>query len=256
MTALTKFQARNAELIDILDTLTSFDWALKFASPYMMAADIVDADRTRFQDSVKMRSKSKTPVFNGLFVMAITNFELFVKEEIDDSLGRKAVAIKNFAALDKTFQNNYISSVGKVIAGASSGTVGGIPFTRFDEIVSSFTKSYVGDGALRLLGDVFTLQMGNPTWDRLTNLFTTLGITDPLGKDLAKTSTMKAYYSNAKQANIIKDTKSFHEGALRKRNSIVHSIFPIALQDDEVREFIKFYDAFAAGINAVISAHL
>lgn len=255
MSALTKFQARSAELVDVLDILSSFDWAVRFAAPHVMAAQISNGDRTTFQSALKMRSKSRTPAFNGLFVMAITNFELFVKEEMDDALGRKAVATKEFTKLDKTFQDNYISSVGKVIAGTSSGTVGGIPFTRFDEITSIFSKNYVGDGALKLTGEVFTLLMGNPTWNRLTKLFGILGLEDPFGKELASTPAMKAHFGNARWTEIVENTESFHENALRRRNSIVHNVVPIALVDDEVREALRFYDAFAAGLDSVVSAH-
>jgi len=188
--------------------------------------------------------------------MSITNFELFVKEEMDEALGRKALAIQTFSNLDKTFQDNYISSVGKVIAGKSAGTVGGVPFTRFDEVVKSFSKSYVGDGALRLLGEVFTLLMGNPTWDKLAKLLETLGLEDPLGKELASTATMKSYFDNAKWGEIIENTEAFHENALRRRNAIVHNVIPIALVEDDVRDALSFYDSFAAGLDALISAHI
>lgn len=256
MSALTKFQARSAELVDVLDTLSSLDWAARFAAPYVMGAPISNSDRATFQAALKMRSKSRTPAFNGLFVMSITNFELFVKEEMDDALGRKAVVTKEFSKLDKTFQDNYISSVGKVIAGKSAGTVGGVPFARFDEVVKSFSKSYVGDGSLRLLGEVFTLLMGNPTWDKLAKLLGTLGLEDPLGKELASTAKMKSHFGNAKWGDIIENTQAFHENALRRRNAIVHNAVPIALVEDEVRAALAFYDAFAVGLDEVVSAHV
>ena len=87
-----------------------------------------------------------------------------------ESTSRKAHAVQAFSKLDKPFQDNYISGVGKVIAGKSSGTVAGVPFGGFDELVKCFSKSYVEDGALRLMGDVFTLLMGNPTWEKLDKL--------------------------------------------------------------------------------------
>jgi hypothetical protein len=242
--------------MDVLDTLSSLDWAARFAAPHVMVAQISGADRAKFQAALKMRSKSRTPAFNGLFVMSITNFELFVKEEMDEALGRKAVAAQAFSKLDKTFQDSYISSVGKVIAGKSAGTVGGVPFTRFDEIVKTFSKGYVGDGALQLLGEVFTLLMGNPTWDKLAKLLGTLGLGDPLGKELASTATMKFHFGNAKWGDIIENTETFHDNALRRRNSIVHNVVPIALVEDEVREALKFYDAFAAGLDAVVTTHV
>jgi hypothetical protein len=188
--------------------------------------------------------------------MAITNFELFVKEEMDDALVRKAKTTNEFSKLDITFRNNYISSVGKVIAGTSAGTVGGVPFTRFDEIVSSFSTIYTGNGDLRLLGEVFTLLMGNPTWERLIKLLETLGIDGPLGKELASTPAMKTHFNNAKWSEIIKNAESIHENSLRRRNSIVHNVIPIALADDDVRGALIFYGAFAAGLDAVVSAHV
>ena len=256
MSALTKFQARNAELVDVLDALSSLDWAARFAAPHVMGAQIQNSDRTKFQAALKLRSKSRTPAFNGLFVMSITNFELFVKEEMDEVLGRKASAAKAFSKLDQTFQDNYISSVGKVIAGKSAGTVGGVPFARFDEVVKTFSKSYVEDGGLKLLGEVFTLLMGNPTWDKLGKLLGTLGLDDPLGKELGSTPAMKSHFDNAKWGQIIESTESFHDNALRRRNSIVHNVVPIALVEDNVRDALAFYDAFATGLDTVLSAHI
>ncbi len=188
--------------------------------------------------------------------MAITNFELFVKEEMDEAMSRKALAVQAFSKLDKTFQDNYISGVGKVIAGKSSGTVAGVPFTRFDELVKCFSKSYVEDGALRLMGEVFTLLMGNPTWEKLDRLLRTMGVVDPLGKELGSTTSMKTQFANAKWGEVIGNAESYHENALRRRNSIVHNVIPIALGEDDLRQTIAFYGAFAAGLNEVITKHV
>jgi hypothetical protein len=240
----------------VLDALSSLDWATKFAAPHVIGAQISNAERGQFQKALHLRSKSRTPAFNGLYVMSITNFELFVKEEIDEAMSRKALAVQAFSKLDKTFQDNYISGVGKVIAGKSSGTVAGVPFGRFDELVKCFSKGYVGDGALRLMGEVFTLLMGNPTWDKLTKLLKTLGVPDPLGKEFGSTSSMKSHFGNAKWGEVIANAESFHDNALRRRNSIVHNVIPIASGEDDVRQALSFYDAFAAGLNGVITAHV
>jgi hypothetical protein len=256
LTALTNFEARCAELVDILDALSSLDWAAKFAAPYVMAAPISNEERTQFQKALKLRSKNRTPAFNGLFVMSITNFELFVKEEVDEALGRKAIAVQAFSKLDKTFQDNYISGVGRVISGKSSGTVAGVPFGRFDEFVQCFAKTYVEEGDMRLMGDVFTLLMGNPTWDKLGKLLNMFGIGDPLGKELGSTSKMKSHFGNAKWTEVIANAEAFHETALRRRNSIVHNVIPLALGEDDVRDALAFYGAFAAGLDEVIVSHV
>jgi len=175
---------------------------------------------------------------------------------VPDSLKAGAHAVQAFSKLDKPFQDNYISGVGKVIAGKSSGTVAGVPFGGFDELVKCFSKSYVEDGALRLMGDVFTLLMGNPTWEKLDKLLRTLGIGDPLGKELGSTATMKSHFANAKWGEVIGNAELFHENALRRRNSIVHNVIPIALGDDDVRQALSFYDAFAAGLDGVITKHI
>jgi hypothetical protein len=256
LSALAKFEARSTELVDLLDVLSSLDWATKFAAPYVMGAEILEADRAQYQRALQLRSKNRTPAFNGLFVMCITNFELFVKEEVDEAVSRKAVAAQAFSNLDKPFQDNYISGVGKVMAGKSSGTVAGVPFSGFDELVKCFSKSYVEDGALRLMGDVFTLLMGNPTWEKLNKLLGTLGIDEPLGKELGSTASMKSQYANAKWSEVIRNAESAHEDALRRRNSIVHNVIPIALGDDDVRQALSFYGAFAAGLDQVIRKHV
>ena len=256
MSALSQLDLRGAELVDLLDAVSSFDWAARFAAQFVMAGGIADGDRAKFQQALRYRSKSRTPFFNGLFVLSVTNFELFIKELVDETINRKASKAKRFSSLDQKFQDNYISKVGSVIAGKSSGTVGGMPFARFDEVVTSFSTSYLGKAPLGLIGEVFTIVMGNPTWERLEKLLETVGVTDPLGKELASTTAMKSHFKNAKWGEIVENAKTFHEGTIRRRNAIVHNIIPLSLVEEDVRDAVAFFNAFASGLAEVVRVHI
>ena len=105
------------------------------------------------------------------------------------------------------------------------------------------------------MGEVFTLLMGNPTWDKLGKLLGTLGIPNALDKEFASTGSMKSHFANAKWTEVLKESESFHESALRRRNSIVHNIIPISLVEEDVRDTLKFYGAFATALNELIAKY-
>lgn len=256
MSALSQLEIRGAGLVDFLDALSSLDWATRFSAPFVLGAEIQEYDKADFKRALSNRSTSRTPAYNGLFIIAVTNFELFVKEFIDEILGRKARKAKTFGELDRAFQDNYMSSVGKIIAGKSSGVVSGVPYTKFSEVALTFSNSYLGTSPFSLMGDVFTLVMGNPTWERLEKLLQTVGVEDPMGKELASTDILKAHFDNAKWTEVVSKAKKFHENAIRQRNTIVHNVIPLSLVEKDVRASVTFFYAFAAGLDEVVRAQI
>jgi hypothetical protein len=199
-----------------------------------------------FESALRIRSTSLDAFYRGLFITTLSSFEGFVKLFVSALAQLKAEGVGKFSELPQKFQNQYLKRVGQVLSHIGSGAVQGIPYN-FTGIREGLGKCLVDSGRPALNGEVYTLLMGNPTWERLDKAFQSLGIEKPFDQAFGSSEHMKSWGKAAWTKNLA-DGKSTLDKLIDDRNLIVHASSPISIVESDIIDAWDFLSAFGSAL--------
>lgn len=186
--------------------------------------------------------------YRGLFVASVSSFEGFVKLLISALVQMKSARANKFSELPDHFRQQYVVRASQVMANFGSGSVKGIPYN-FNALQRSVAICFSDSAKPTLDGDVFTILMGNPTWDRLSSLLNALGISDPFDQSFGSHPSIKGWGKTTWKRNL-SDAESKLDGIIDRRNLIVHAAQPVTIVEQDIVDACDFFEALAAGLVA------
>jgi hypothetical protein len=203
-------------------------------------------ERTKFQAALQSRRTALDSFHRGLFIVSVSYFEGFVKMSISALVQMKSAGASKFSDLPETFRQQYVIRASQVLANVGSGSVKGIPYN-FSALQRNVGICFSDTGRPPLDGDVFTILMGNPTWNRLKALFESLGIADPFDQSFGSNTHIRGWGKAAWKKNL-SDAEAKLDALLDRRNLIVHAAQPVTIVEQDIVDACDFFEAVASGL--------
>lgn len=192
--------------------------------------------------------------YRGLFVASVSSFEGFVKLLISALVQIKSAGARKYSDLPMNFQQQYVARVSQVLSHIGSGTVRGIPYN-FSALQKSLGVCFSDAGPPQLDGDVFTILMGNPTWERLGSVLQSLGIEGPFDQAFGSSASIRAWASGSWKKNL-SDAQAKLNDLIDQRNLIVHASHPVTIVEQDVFDAADFFEAMATALVDEMPARL
>lgn len=172
--------------------------------------------------TLSLNQVDSAPVYRGLYVELHGIFERFIGAFTTACVDRIAAKATNYSNLDQTFKKSHSAHAAKVLAHIVAGDINGIRYD-FDGLTTKLGVCFSDNKPPLLVGNVFTVQMGNCTPKRLTDLFGVLGLGDPFDDDFGRHAAIKGLPGNATGARAAaKHANALLKEALKIRNRVVH----------------------------------
>lgn len=245
--ALETLKASLGEVRATLDSRTAQIDGITAVSPIVMPHfGGLPQQRNKFDAALRSRSAPPDSLYRGLFVISVSAFERFVKMLISALVQLKSEVANRFSDLTDSFQRQYVVRAAQVLTNISSGTVKGIPYN-FSSLQASVGLCFTNTGKPNLDGDVFTILMGNPTWDRLEDTLKSLGITDPFDQAFGSDAAVRGWGKASWKGNLT-EAKSKLNALMDRRNLIVHAARPTSVVEQDIVDACDFFEAIARGL--------
>lgn len=211
-------------------------------------------EKSIFQAALDSRRVSLDSFYRGLFVTSVSVFEVFIKMFASALTQIRSQNANKFSDLPETFRQRYIVHAANVLSHVGSGSVKGIPYN-FLALQNSIGLCFSDKIKPTLDGEVYTILMGNPTWERLTNLLKSLGIHDPFDQTFGSNTNIKNW-GNATWKKNIAEAEAKLDVLMNKRNLIVHSAKPVSIVEQDIVEACNFFEAMARGLVDVMPTRI
>jgi len=236
--------SRNAQL----DAITAVSTILMpHLGPY-------PSEKRKFEAALRARGAAVDSFHRGLFVASVSSFEGFVKMFISALVQLKCSGAAKFSDLPEPFRRIYIVRVSQVLSQMGSGTVKGIPYN-FAGLQQTVGACLADAGPPQLEGDVFTILMGNPTWDRLESLLKSLGIKQPFDQAFGSNASVRGWAKTNWRKNL-SDAQASLDRLMDQRNLIVHAASPTTIVEQDVTAACDFFEAIGTGLVEEIPGRL
>lgn len=191
------------------------------------------------------------PVYRGLYVELHGIFERFVGAFATECVDRIARRAKNYSALDPVFRKQHSAHAAKILSHIAAGDINGIKYD-FDDLLKRLGVCFSDSKPPPLVGNVFTVQMGNCTPKRLEDLFGILGLGDPFDDELGKQAAIKALPGNSTGARAAaKRANDLLKEAIKTRNRVVHDHDSLPqVSDSDLDELAQLISALIEAFDA------
>lgn len=245
--ALETLKAGLGEVRSTLDSRTAQADGIAAVAPIVMPVLQKYAhERAQFQAALQSRRTSMDSLYRGLFVGSVSSFEGFTKMFISALVQIKSADADKFSDLPEKFRQQYVVRVSQVLSNINHGSVRGIPYN-FSALQRNAGICFADTGRPQLDGDVFTILMGNPTWDRLKDLLESLGIEHPFNQSFGSNASIRSWGKTTWKKNI-SEVEAKLNALIDKRNLIVHAAQPLSIVEQDIIDACDFFEAFGSGL--------
>lgn len=245
--ALETLKAGLGEVRSTLASRTAQAEGIAAVAPIVMPLLAEHAhERAKFKAALESRRVALDSFYRGLFVTSVSSFEGFVKMFIPALVQIKSADASKFSDLPDSFRQQYVVRVSQVLSNVGSGSVKGIPYN-FSALQRNVGICFTDVARPPLDGDVFTILMGNPTWDRLKGLLESLGIPNPFDQRFGSNASIRGWGKTAWKKNI-SEAEAKLDALMDQRNMIVHAAQPMTIVEQDIIDACDFFEAMASGL--------
>jgi hypothetical protein len=206
--------------------------------------------KEELRELMKLKSADPSVVYRGLLIQLNGAFESFVKSLVSSRVTEIATSATCFDDLEEDLRLSYAAHAGRTLSKVHDGTVNGVSYD-FSALQKNLGGCFSGVTPFALNGEVFTLQMGNCTPDRLEKVFAQVRLPDPFGDPVGRHKAIQAWCREGKARRAATLARDELELQIETRNNIVHGLASKEVVPNDIERAAVF---FAALIDAFTDA--
>lgn len=203
-------------------------------------------------EAARLKTTSPAALYRGLFIQANSIFEAYVRDLSSAIAEHTASKVTKYSDLPEKFRYQHIHFSGQVLQHMKTGTLAGQKFD-FGRLTNALGQCFSDSVPFSIMPEVFTVNMGNATPDRLESLFEKIGLAEPFNPGVGQSAKIKKVFNEPRQASAAKLAKDKLHEIMGVRNTLVHGDLSTAVELSDLEEAINFLEAMIEALDELAS---